>query len=122
MSEIDPETDEAGRFYQEQQIVHCMIACTRALTLALRLARTRKRTDTAPTAGRARSRQSLSLRQAATRLGVHHVTLSRWIAAGEGPRTFEKRGSRSVVRIRPADLDAYINANSRRGAIPPPSV
>jgi len=57
----------------------------------------------------------LTLRKAAKVLGVHHVTLGRWIRDGEGPRAFIKPGRRSVIRIRDNDLDDFIRRNSRGG-------
>jgi excisionase family DNA binding protein len=59
---------------------------------------------------------ALSLRQAARRLNVHHVTLRRWIKDGEGPRAFVKPGlKRSTYRILIADLDHFIRVRSGRG-------
>ncbi len=57
--------------------------------------------------------KALSLRLAAIRLNVHHATLRRWIIDGEGPRTFIKRGRRATYRITHADLEAFIERNSK---------
>ena len=57
-----------------------------------------------------------SLRQAAQRLGVHHVTLRRWIASGEGPRALIKPNARrATIRIAEADLNTFIQRYSRGG-------
>jgi excisionase family DNA binding protein len=59
---------------------------------------------------------SLTLRQAAKRLNVHHATLRRWIIDGEGPRAFVKVGrTRSTYRITTHSLEDFIRRNSRGG-------
>jgi excisionase family DNA binding protein len=56
---------------------------------------------------------SLTLRQAAKVLGVHHSTVGRWIRDGEGPKALIKSGVRSTYRISAADLERFTNRNSR---------
>jgi excisionase family DNA binding protein len=58
---------------------------------------------------------SLTLRQAAQVLGVHHSTVGRWIRDGEGPKALIKQGVRSTYRITAADLERFTNRNSRGG-------
>jgi excisionase family DNA binding protein len=59
---------------------------------------------------------TLTLRQAAKRLNVHHATLRRWIIDGEGPHTFVKPGrARSTYRITIQSLEDFIRRNSRGG-------
>jgi hypothetical protein len=41
--------------------------------------------------------------------------LARWIADGEGPRTFIKPGRRSVYRIAVSDLEEFIARHSKGG-------
>lgn len=60
--------------------------------------------------------KAFSLRQAAQKINIHHVTLRRWIRDGEGPRAFVKRGRRrSTYRILPSDLDAFLRKHTRGG-------
>jgi excisionase family DNA binding protein len=55
-----------------------------------------------------------SLRQAATKLGVHYTTLRRWIQLGTGPRALiKKNAKRSTYRIAAKDLDEFIRRHSK---------
>ena len=55
-----------------------------------------------------------SLRQAATKLGVHYTTLRRWIQLGTGPRVLVKKNAKKTTyRISGHDLDEFIRRNSK---------
>lgn len=61
---------------------------------------------------------SLTLREAAERIGVGYSTLRRWVDEGQGPRTFRGptavRGRR-VIRIYEKELIAWIDRHSSGG-------
>lgn len=59
---------------------------------------------TAGAAGRPRPPALMTLHQAAERLGVHYMTVYRWVRQGDLPAF--RLGNR--LRVRPADLDAFV--------------
>ncbi len=64
----------------------------------------------------------LTVREVASELQVHEETVRRWIRAGELP-AIELGGPRTMYRIRPADLGAFMRQHTRTAApkhTPPP--
>jgi excisionase family DNA binding protein len=60
----------------------------------------------------------LTVREVASELQVHEETVRRWIRAGELP-AIELGGPRTMYRIRPADLGAFMRQHSRTASIKP---